>query len=110
MRLRRKPVRADPFRMRMRDYHEWINSMEWRRFARRQLTRCDYHCERCGAHTTDLEVHHLHYRTFGGRETPEDVQVLCVLCHRLAHPEQDELDALLASLPGYRRRGRHLGF
>lgn len=92
-----------------RDYYRWIRSIEWRRFANEQRTRSDYHCERCGKHSLKLDVHHLHYRTLGN-ETPEDVQVLCRLCHRLAHPEQEAFEEFLATLPGYVKKCRNSVF
>jgi hypothetical protein len=37
----------------------------------------------------ELQVHHRHYKTLG-REQPEDVEVLCPACHRVADAEREK--------------------
>ncbi|MHB8871252.1 MAG: HNH endonuclease [Candidatus Doudnabacteria bacterium] len=41
-------------------------------------------CEICGS-TVRINVHHLSYKNFGGNEEPEDLIVLCRLCHEKEH-------------------------
>jgi len=41
-------------------------------------------CEICGS-TVRINVHHLSYKNFGGNEEPEDLIVLCRICHEGEH-------------------------
>lgn len=74
-------------------YERHLRSDAWRALRARALARAGHRCEwvmergprrgrRCGCEA-GLEVHHLHYRTFG-REALEDVQVLCPAHHEIA--------------------------
>ena len=74
-------------------YHQYLLSDEWairRAFA---INRAGGYCERCGLKPLWLEVHHRHYRTIGA-ERPEDMEVLCPLCHREADDERKKENAL----------------
>lgn len=74
-------------------YEAHLRSDYWRSLRERALQRAGHRCEwvmergprtglRCAA-TSHLEVHHLHYQTFG-RERLEDVRVLCPAHHAIA--------------------------
>lgn len=76
-------------------YKVHLDSEYWRKLRRQALKRAQNRCEwitrtgrRCTA-TNRLEVHHLHYRTFG-REQLEDVQVLCPRHHAIADRRRAE--------------------
>lgn len=61
-------------------YQRHITSKKWQRFKRRvKLSRGEC-CERCGAASVGLEVHHVTYERLGN-ELPSDVLVLCHRCH-----------------------------
>jgi hypothetical protein len=80
----------------MRDYDQAITSAHWFALKDQAMARsggrCEgrretgqhYDCEmitkRCGA-VGPLQMHHKHYRTLG-RETLDDVEMLCDSCHR----------------------------
>lgn len=77
----------------MTTYREVLRSAEWRALKWRCIMRAGFRCERCGRRYRGLRVrgamrvfnlHHRHYLTVGA-ETPEDVMVLCRICHRLEH-------------------------
>jgi 5-methylcytosine-specific restriction endonuclease McrA len=63
-------------------YEDHIRSEKWaikRAFA---LNRAGKACEKCG-YMFGLQVHHKHYRNLGD-EKPEDLEVLCLDCHKIA--------------------------
>jgi 5-methylcytosine-specific restriction endonuclease McrA len=62
----------------------WENTPKWKLTAKfRKLTHPA--CERCGR-TQALEVHHKHYRHKGIEVLhPEDLEVVCDVCHRGIH-------------------------
>lgn len=77
-------IKSLPPRDRDPEYDEYIASVKWERFADDQKRMAYYRCEApgCGTRAFDVQVHHLNYRRFK-RETPADVIVLCVPCHRV---------------------------
>lgn len=64
-------------------YRRHIASSEWQTFRDEQKLLAGYLCEwpSCRAPDPALEVHHLDYARLG-RERPQDVLVLCPICHR----------------------------
>jgi hypothetical protein len=46
-------------------------------------------CNKCGSRDR-LTVHHRHYRTFGGNEKLDDLEVLCFDCHKGIHNIEEE--------------------
>ena len=81
---RAERIASSPAPLRDPEYVAHINSPRWRLFAEEQKLGAKYRCEGegCGTCTWELEVHHLDYRRLG-RERPEDVLVLCPICHAL---------------------------
>lgn len=65
------------------EYLAHINSPQWQEFAGEQKLLAKYRCEGegCGQFGAELDAHHINYRRFG-REQPQDVLVLCPICHR----------------------------
>lgn len=61
-------------------YRERFEKPDWRALRQRVIARGGGRCEACGARGA-LDVHHLHYRTFG-REGLDDLMALCIECHR----------------------------
>jgi 5-methylcytosine-specific restriction endonuclease McrA len=72
--------------MRSAEYKEYMRSPEWARKRQAVITRACGRCERCG-NSGKLEVHHLHYDTFGN-ESLDDLQGLCGNCHGAADAER----------------------
>ena len=64
-------------------YREHLNSRLWAMFRAYALEAAEHRCERCWR-PVKLRVHHLHYETVG-RESLDDVKVLCGTCHRVEH-------------------------
>jgi HNH endonuclease len=84
-RARATRLASMPPRPRNPEYDEWLRSSEWQSFADLQRLMAAHRCESraCGrAASWELHVHHLNYDRFGGRERPDDVLVLCPVCHR----------------------------
>lgn len=48
------------------------------------LKRDDYRCRGCGT-TRHLEVHHIIFRSQGGKDEPSNLVTLCRRCHQRAH-------------------------
>lgn len=65
------------------DHHRYMQSEEWKLKRASALTAAGHQCQQCGAQDR-LHVHHLSYERFGN-EQPEDLQVLCRLCHDAVH-------------------------
>jgi hypothetical protein len=61
----------------------YMASPEWTSLRRRTIEAHDGKCERCGG-IEDVQVHHTSYRRLG-HELPEDLLVLCGVCHRREH-------------------------
>lgn len=64
-------------------YKEYLRSHKWMRKRKKMLALCGSQCENCG-NTKRLQVHHLHYRTLG-RESVNDLKLLCDSCHKKEH-------------------------
>ena len=74
---------------RRRLYRRVLASGRWARVKRDVIARAGGRCERCGRDfgrrwRARPTVHHLHYRTLG-RESLDDVEALCNLCHAQEH-------------------------
>jgi hypothetical protein len=68
-------------------YRTYIQSPEWAERRQRALSRAGARCERCKAFGVRLEVHHLTYTNLG-HEPDEDLQVLCLPCHKIGDQER----------------------
>lgn len=60
------------------------------------LTRCEGQCERCGGPLgSDYSVHHRKLRSQGGKDTADNLAVICgsgtTGCHLLVHSERLEI-------------------
>ena len=68
------------------DYHEYINSPEWKETSRRAKVRACYRCQLCNRKCNDTTLH-THHRTYArlGIEFDEDLIVLCNGCHKKHH-------------------------
>lgn len=72
------------------EYREYLSSSKWRQKREQALHRAGYKCERCGNQQIEspLEVHHKTYENFK-HEPPEDLEVVCKVCHELADRERE---------------------
>lgn len=66
------------------DYHEYINSPEWKERARKAKAISGYRCQVCNVQGDDHSLH-AHHRTYDrlGKELDSDITVLCYKCHEL---------------------------
>jgi hypothetical protein len=62
------------------EYYAHLESAEWLALRDFCIETRGYRCEKCKRSPRILDLHHLHYKTFG-REQPIDVQLLCRTCH-----------------------------
>ena len=68
------------------NYHIYVNSFQWKKKSEDALLRAGYVCENCGQEGDNVifNVHHLNYQNLGN-EKPEDLIVLCEVCHYSVH-------------------------
>jgi hypothetical protein len=64
------------------EYGTYMNSAAWRDLSKKFRDAIGK-CQICGTDKS-LQCHHLHYRTLG-RETLEDILVVCLKCHCNLH-------------------------
>lgn len=83
-----EPIRAVP----PSHYQVYLGTTEWRLTRNRALKRASYQCSRCPS-KRDLDVHHKTYERLG-REWDQDLEVLCVMCHRGEHLENPDQTSL----------------
>lgn len=73
---------------------------EWQTLRRKILERDDYTCKRCGhksgPYADDdgrvLQAHHIHKRSEGGSDDPDNLITLCRPCHGVQHPDNEVFD------------------
>lgn len=64
------------------DYHEYINSPQWKVKREERLKIDGYKCVICKGET-GLQVHHLHYESLGNEDPLRDLITVCSgQCHR----------------------------
>ena len=75
-----------------RDYQSYIASAEWQIKATVLKRLAGWTCERCGrrGNSKTLHAHHRHYGTLY-RETRDDLECLCVSCHKAYHEGTQKL-------------------
>lgn len=71
------------------DYKEYIKTDHWQHFRSEAVKHFNRTCQLCGANDTTLDVHHKTYVN-RGRETFNDVILLCRHCHDLYHHNRDK--------------------
>lgn len=65
-------------------YDEYLKTEHWKRFSNEAVKFARYRCELCNKDHVRLNVHHKTYEN-RGRETFNDVIVLCDECHAMVH-------------------------
>ncbi len=65
-------------------YNKFITSPEWQAIKDNLFALREKKCEVCGS-TKYIQVHHLTYKRFGGKEKPEDLKILCGKHHKKVH-------------------------
>lgn len=61
-------------------------------------------CRNCGV-TYGLRVHHVRYRSEGGKDAEENLLTLCDQCHILVHSDKNVYQSLCLQLIGMREEG-----
>lgn len=84
-------------------YNDFIHSKEWQAIRLNLFKIRGKKCEMCGS-ISEIHVHHITYKRFGGNERPEDLCVLCKDCHMEIHNVKGKKKANgKKGLPYYRR-------
>jgi hypothetical protein len=76
------PVRA--VALNRMPYDEYLRTPEWRDRRRQAINAAENRCQHCRRRGRPLQVHHLTYKR-RGHEHPDDLEVLCEVCHRAVH-------------------------
>ena len=63
-------------------YSEYLQTAAWEETRQAALQRSGGHCALCPREGVPLEVHHRTYERLG-EELPEDLTVLCSICHEV---------------------------
>jgi hypothetical protein len=71
-------------------YDEYLKTEHWQHFRREALKDAQQRCRVCNVMGVELNVHHNNYSN-RGRETFNDVVVLCKTCHGMFHAP-DEIE------------------
>ncbi|WP_165242109.1 HNH endonuclease [Corynebacterium lizhenjunii] len=72
----------------------WANSNPTHvptKLRNRILNRDSHTCQQCGAQNTPLEVDHRKSLKSGGDHSPENLQALCVPCHKVKTQQEATL-------------------
>lgn len=69
--------------MTYKTYQEYLRHPKYRSVRAQAWARSSGNCEWCGAKAT--EVHHLRYPKWGTFDVPENLAVLCNVCHCKVH-------------------------
>ena len=87
-------------------YTAHLRSPYWRALREEALAAAGRRCAHCGNVAVDLQLHHKHYRTLG-KETHDDVELLCPPCHEKGDEQRAKEGAARSrkALYGARLRG-----
>lgn len=69
------------------DYQHYLQTPHWQHFRKEAIKDAGERCRVCNSKAKSLQVHHRDY-TNRGRETFNDVVVLCKACHDKLHRKQ----------------------
>jgi hypothetical protein len=75
--------------LRSMEYKEYIHTEHWQHFRKEAIKHFNCTCQLCDARDDTLDVHHKTYAN-RGRETFNDVILLCRHCHDLYHHNKDQ--------------------
>lgn len=72
-------------------YKEYLASAKWKKKRKEAIKRAGNKCEKCGKFKWEcrLDVHHLTYDNFRN-ERPEDLEVVCYSCHKIADKKREQ--------------------
>ena len=84
----------------MKDYKSQYLHPKWQKRRLEMLESADYQCQSCEDTEKTLHVHHKRY--IKGRDVwdyaDDDLEVLCVDCHKHEHWQKDELNKMIATM------------
>lgn len=69
------------------NYQAYLQTRKWKNKRYRALRRARYSCQINEQHTKNLHVHHRTYKRLGF-ERPQDLIVVCAMCHATIHNTQ----------------------
>jgi len=75
-----------------KEYRQYLESFDWKIKRKSAIERAGHRCQVCGMYPRQgqyLEVHHKTYTNLG-RESFDDLLVVCPDCHNDKHAEKDD--------------------
>jgi hypothetical protein len=78
------------YQMQNMPYDLYLQTEHWQHFSSEALKFSRYRCQLCDKNNVEINVHHKNYENIG-RETFNDVIVLCKNCHE-KHHERSEVE------------------
>lgn len=67
-------------------YNNYLQSKHWKDF-RKEILSVRKRCQSCGKMSKSLNLHHINYKNIG-KETNDDIIVLCTECHHRYHDKK----------------------
>ena len=67
-------------------YRAYLQTPEWKEKRRIAIDAAEHRCNRCDYRGSSLHAHHLTYERLGN-EHPDDLEVLCRMCHAREHEQ-----------------------
>jgi len=64
-----------------------LDRASYAQLCRQVLERDGWHCQVCGS-STQVEVHHITYRSHRGGDAEENLMLVCALCHQAIHRKE----------------------
>lgn len=61
-----------------------LGRSSYREIREKVLERDGWRCQRCGR-ATDLQIHHIRFRSMLGDDEPDNLITLCCRCHASTH-------------------------
>jgi len=76
------------------EYINYINSSEWKEKRGRIIDERGQRCEKCGCEKpiSELNLHYKNYDMEYGKESDEDLLLICVDCHKELHQDLEFFD------------------
>ncbi len=91
-----KPPKRISFKKKKQDYKNYLFSAKWKNKRFEIYTERGGKCERCKKplKENEYQVHHKHYKTLFN-ENNEDLELLCVPCHKKHHNRRQYMQAII---------------
>ncbi len=89
--LLRRKIKKEGFKSYRDKYYKYLLSPKWASIRASMLKTFNNTCQRCGFKTNKVWLLHVHHLTYTNlfNEDQEDLELLCVKCHKIEHGQKD---------------------